>query len=137
MINEDWIQIPVAPKYEINRRGDVRNRESKRVVKPWTPPDRKHDRQVSLRIVTGGKTKSFHVGGLLRLTHGIISKHKTHSRLPVPVVVSSGNQIYYFKTCRQAAHFLATVTPNTTGYIFTRLAVRVKEFCCWRINYQR
>lgn len=135
----EWIQIPCAPKYEINNHGDVRNIESGRVIKPWTPKDRKVDKQVNLRIETRGKKiRSFHVAGLLWLTHGIIPKRQTHSRLAVPVIVSHGNEKYYFDSCRQAGAFIARrEKKHTAGYIAARLSRRPKEFDGWRINYQR
>lgn len=134
-----WIQIPCAPKYEINNRGDIRNIESGHVIKPWTPKDRKVDKQVNLRIETSGKkVRSFHVAGLLWLTHGIIPKRQTHSRLAVPVIVSHGNEKYYFDSFRQAGAFIARrEKKHTAKYIAVRLSRRPKEFDGWRINYQR
>lgn len=135
----EWLPIPVAPKYEINDRGEVRNIKSGRIVKPWIPKDRVDDKQVFLRIKTGElKTKSFHVSSLLWLTHGIIPKRKTHSRLAVPVIVSHGNERYYFDSCRQAAKFLAErEKKHSTRYIITLLGKRPKEIDGWRINYRR
>ena len=140
MTAEIWLPIPVAPKYEINRRGDVRNIKSGRIVKPWIPKDRTNDKQVYLRIKTGDrKAKSFHVAGLLWLTHGIIPKRKTHSRIVVPVIVSHGNnERYCFDSMRQTAKFLATRIPLTAGRIHAVLCTkRPKELDGWRINYQR
>lgn len=135
----EWIQIPCAPKYEINDCGFVRNIESKCIVNPWIPKDRNGDKQVYLRINTGDKkSKSFHVSGLLWLTHGIIPKRETHSRIPVPVIVSRGNERYYFDSCRQAASFIAKrEKKHTAGYAAICLSKRPKEFDGWRINYQR
>ena len=88
---EKWLPIPLAPKYEINQRGDVRNIASGVVIKPWIPKDRVSDKQVYLRIKTGDrKAKSFHVSSLLYYVHGIIPKRKTHSRMVVPIIVSHG-----------------------------------------------
>ena len=133
-----WEQIPVAPMYEISNRGVVRNIETKRVVKPWTPKDRKNDAQVFLRRFKGDrKTKSFHVKGLLYLVHGVASKKHTHARVAVPVIVKKGNQLYHFETCRKAAYFLAPLVESTPNYVVQRFAARVKEFRGWAINYQR
>ena len=134
----EWIQIPVAPMYEINNRGQIRNIKSGRFVKPWTPKDRIDDKQFALCIVTGGKPKNFHQSSLLWLTHGIIPKRQTHSRICVPVIVSHGNEKYYFDSCRQAGAFIARrEKKHTAGYIAARLSRRPKEFDGWRINYQR
>ncbi|MBR1645236.1 MAG: hypothetical protein IJ774_05900 [Selenomonadaceae bacterium] len=134
-----WLQIPLAPKYEINQFGDVRNIASGVVVKPWIPKDRVADKQVYLRIETGGKAKSFHVSGLLYYVHGIIPKRKAHSRIPVPVVVSHGkNERYCFDSIRQAANFLATRIPKTAQRIHTAICSKhPKEFHGWKINYLR
>ena len=123
--------------YEINNFGVVRNIKSKHVIKPWTPKDRKHDQQVYLRVERGGKTKSFHVKGLLYLVHGNASNRHTHARVWLPVVVSKGNQVYYFETCRKAAKFLAPLTNYTAGSLATRFAARVNEIGGWKIVYQR
>ena len=135
---EIWLPIPDAPLYEISARGVVRNIESKRVVKPWVPKDRKHDKQVFLRIKRGDRqTKSFHVKGLLFLVHGKISKEHTHARIPVPVVVSKGNRVYYFETCRKAAYGLAPLVEAKPGCLIHVFAARKKEFRGWKIIYQR
>lgn len=138
--DDSWEQIPVAPLYEINKSGIVRNIQTKRIIKPWIPKDRKHDKQVFLRINRGDRrTKSFHVAGLLWLTHGIIPKRKTHSRIVVPVIVSHGNnERYFFDSMRQAAKFLAPRIPLTARRIHNVLCTkRPKELDGWRINYQR
>ena len=134
-----WAQIPVAPKYEISNLGVVRNIESKKIITPWIPKDRVADKQVYLRIETGDKKpKGFHVSGLLWLTHGIVPKRETHSRIAVPNVVSRGNQVYYFDSCRQAGAFIAQREKlHSAEYIAARLSKRPKEFDGWKINYQR
>ena len=140
MASETWLQIPCAPKYEINRHGIVRNIKTGRIIKPWIPKGRTNDKQVYLRIKTGDrKAKSFHVSGLLYYVHGIIPKRKTPSRIVVPVIVSHGNnERYCFDSMRQAAKFLATRIPLTAGRIHVVLCTkRPKEFDGWRINYQR
>ena len=136
---EKWVQIPVAPKYEINKSGKVRNIQSGKIVTPWIPKDRVADKQVYLRIKTGDKKpKCFHVSSLLWLTHGIIQKRKTHLRIAVPVIVSRGNQVYYFDTCRQAGAFIAQREKlHSAGYVAKCLSKRPKEFDGWKINYQR
>ena len=136
---EKWVQIPCAPKYEINKSGKVRNIESGKIVTPWIPKDRVADKQVFLRIETGDKkSKGFHVSSLLWLTHGIIQKRKTHLRIVVPVIVSRGNQSYHFDSCRQAAKFLAKCDgQHTAGTVVHLLSRRTKEIFGWKINYQR
>lgn len=135
---EIWLPIPIAPLYEISNRGVVRNIKSKRVVKPWTPKKRKHDKQVFLRIKRGDRqAKSFHVKGLLWLVHGKISKAHTHARIPVPVILSKGNQVYYLESCRKAAFFLAPLVDAKPRYLVQIFANRKKEFHGWKINYQR
>ena len=140
MTYETWLQIPCAPKYEINRHGIVRNIKTGRIIKPWIPKGRTNDKQVFLRIKTGDrKAKSFHVSGLLYYVHGIIPKRKTPSRIVVPVIVSHGNnERYCFDSMRQAAKFLATRIPLTAGRIHVVLCTkRPKEIYDWKINYQR
>jgi len=136
---EKWLPIPLAPKYEINQCGTVRNIESGVVIKPWIPKDRVSDKQVYLRIETGGKAKSFHVSSLLYYVHGIIPRRKTHSRIVVPVIISRGkNERYCFDSIRQAAKFLAKQLQFSAAGVHVALCTNhPKEYHGWKINYLR
>ena len=139
MTSETWLPIPVAPKYEINRRGDVRNIKSGRTLKPLIRKDRLGNVYFSLRLDehSNGKHKTFHRSGLLWLTHGIIPKCKTHSRIVVPVIVSRGNERHYFDNCKQAARLLARREHYSVNHVAHLFYERQKEIYGWRINYQR
>lgn len=138
MKSEKWIQIPVAPKYEMNRRGDVRNIKTRRIVKPWQRKDRGHLKIFGLYLDEGKcHRKQFSQSSLLWLTHGIIPRRKDGVRLLVPVIVSRGNERYYFESCSKAAQFIAhrkICTPSGVQYHFS---LRREEIYGWRINYQR
>lgn len=138
-MNENWVQIPIAPMYEINPFGKIRNIKTGNIIKPRIPKGSVGNKQVKLYITSGGKQKKFHVSGLVYLVHGIIPKTKTHSRIPVPVIVSRGkNESYYFDSLRKAAQFLAKQIPLSAGWIHVILSEKhPKEFRGWRLNYQR
>jgi len=133
---ENWIQIPCAPKYEINQRGDVRNIKTGQILKPLTPRGRGSTPQFFLYL-KDGRGRSFFQSALLWLTHGIIPKRKNHSRLVVPVIVSRGGETYWFESCRQAGIFLAEREQYSVSHAVTLLAFRREEIFGWRINYQR
>ena len=139
MISEKWLQIPVAPKYEINQRGDVRNMKTGRLLKSWIPKGRIANKQVVLSIEKEGKPKHLHVhvSSLLWLTHGIIPKRETHSRIVVPVIISRGNERHFFDSCRQAAKFIAERVHYVADHIVHLLSKRREEIYGWKINYQR
>ena len=137
MISEKWLQIPVAPKYEINQRGDVRNIKTGRLLKWWTRKKCVGEKIFRLFVGKSRWARDFHQTALLWVTHGFIPKSNTHSRIVVPVIVSRGNRRHYFDSCRQAAQFLAARVHYVAGYIEHLLAKRREEIGGWRINYQR
>lgn len=136
MTCETWLQIPCAPKYEINQRGDVRNIKTGKIIKPWIRKDRKSDKQVYLLIETGGKAKSFHVSSLLWLTHGIVAKRSVRAKL-VPVIISRENEKYCFDSCSQAAQFIARREHYSAEYVQHHLSKRREEIYGWKITYKR
>ena len=139
MTCEKWLPIPVAPKYEINQRGDVRNIKTGRTLKPIIRGGRTDDKHFYLYHITNtnGAPRSFPQSSLLWLTHGIIPKRKNHSRLFVPVIVSRGGERYYFDSSRQAAQFIARREHYSAMTVAIRLSKRQKEIYGWKINYQR
>ena len=64
MISEKWLQIPCAPKYEINRRGDVRNIKTGRLLK-WFVLNNGRDK---------GKRFHLHIEGYV--TQGLFIKRR-------------------------------------------------------------
>lgn len=133
---EKWLQIPCAPKYEINQRGDVRNIKTGQLLKPLTPRGRGKSTLFFL-YVGNGKGRSFNQSSLLWLTHGVIPKRKNHSRIAVPVIVSRSGETYWFESSRQAAQFLARREHYAVITVKIRLSKRHEEISGWRINYQR
>lgn len=127
---DDWIQIPDFPRYEINRRGAVRNAVTGRVLKPY-----KSKRGDNVIVLCGGNViKSFAVNNLLWLTHGITRGRTT---IVVPVIITKGNEQHYFNSSREAAKFIAQreyFSDKTVRYYFRH---RRSEAYGWRINYQR
>lgn len=131
--HENWIQIPCAPKYEMNNRGDVRNIKTGRLLKPLARKDRVNTKRFELSVGEDCIRKSFTQANLLWLTHGIIPKI-----LPfVPVIVSRGNKRYYFDSCQQAARFIAERESYSIAAVVYHLCKRREEIYGWRINYQR
>ena len=134
MTAENWLPIPVAPKYEINQRGDVRNIRTGKILAVTSVVGH----QYSVYLYTDNGQKWCSIANLLWLTHGFIPKRKTHSRIRVPVIVSRGNERYYFDSLRQAGAFIAhREKKHAPEYLIQRLSRRPKEIYGWRINYQR
>ena len=134
LYGEKWVKVPFAPNYEVDRRGRVRNATTGNFIKPWMRPQSNG----VYHFHVDGKIKKCTKNSLVWLTHGKILTSNTHSRLPVPVIISHGNERYYFDTCRQAAFYLAKRDGNHTAkYTVTRFACRLKEIFGWKINYQR
>ncbi|MBR4381993.1 MAG: hypothetical protein IKP64_00385 [Selenomonadaceae bacterium] len=135
MKTETWLPISVAPKYEINQRGDVRNIKTGRILKPWIRKDR-GSKQVSLYIGGRCNKKNFCLASLLWLTHGIVAKRSVRAKL-VPVIISRENEKYCFDSCSQAAQFLARREHYSVSGVRHHLSKRREELKDWRINYQR
>ena len=135
--HENWIQIPCAPKYEINQRGQVRNIKTGHILKPYIRKGRVEDIRICLRIEKDNSTRHFSQAGLLWLTHGEIPKRKTYSRIAVPVIISRGGERHYFDSCNQAAAFIAKREHYSVITVGIHLSKRREEIYGWRINYQR
>lgn len=131
MTSEKWLPIPVAPKYEINQRGDVRNKKTGLVLVTTSKP--KCSKSVSLYISTG-KKKWFTINSLLWLVYGRIKKK---SNITLPVIVSKGNQRHYFDSVREAAKFIARDVDCASNTVRMEMWRRREEIYGWRINYQR
>lgn len=131
MISEKWLQIPVAPKYEINRRGDVRNTKTGRILKPIAHGN---DKRYSLIIGANSRQKTFSQKNLLWLVHGIDPERAPHL---LPVVISRNGESYSFDTCKQAAQFIADREYYAVCSVTNYFCKRREEVYGWRINYQR
>ena len=130
----EWIQIPVAPMYEINNRGDVRNIKTGRIIKPWIPKDRGNRIYFELYVGKPSERKKFLQTSLLWRTHGIVPKKS--ARL-VPVIVSRGDERYSFDSCTHAAQFIARREHYSVDVVRYYLNKRREEIFGWKINYQR
>ena len=137
MTAENWLPIPVAPKYEINQRGDVRNVRTGKIIKPFAPKGHPQDKRFRLFVGKSRWAKHFHQTALLWLVHGVIPKRETYSRIAVPVIVSCGGERYYFDSSRQAAQFIARREHYSAEYVGHLFAQRREEIFSWKINYQR
>lgn len=127
---EFWIQIPVAPKYEISNHGRVRNIRTGKIRKPLK--SKNHINQMSLCV--DSEKKFFSIANLLWLVHGLIKKRTTTS---LPVIISKGNERYFFDSARAASRFLGKREHYAAGSAYCYLQKRRKEIFGWRINYQR
>lgn len=126
---ENWVQIPVAPKYEIDERGRVRNIKAGQIL-------RQQKQQNGTRIYNlyiGAKQKMFTVSYLLWLVHGKIPRKK--STVAIPVFVSKNNERLHFDSCRQAATFIARRENYSATSVVRRLSKHHAEIYGWRINY--
>ena len=125
----EWIQIPVAPKYEIDERGRVRNIRTGQIQRQQKQPN--GARIYNLYI--GAKQKTFTVSYLLWLVHGKIPRKK--STVAIPVFVSKNNERLHFDSCRQAAIFIARREKYSPSSVIRRLSKHHAEIYGWRINY--
>lgn len=131
MIDDQWIQIPVAPKYEINQRGQVRNVKTGKILSTTL----RYRCSKNVNLHADGRRHWFTINNLLWLTHG--KKPKRSSTVPVPVIVSKGNAQCFFDSARKAAEFIADRENLVVRSVRVKLWRRHKEIAGWRINYQR
>ena len=128
--DEEWVTIPVATNYEMDRHGRVRNRETGQILKVQK---RGKSCRVLLRIAPGHR-KCFSINNLSWMTHGRV---KSRTTVAFPVIATKGNERYYFNSLRATAKFLVVRENYSYGAVFYHLVKRRKEVYGWRINYQR
>ena len=120
--------IPQAPRYEMNQRGVVRNRETGYILK-WQLS--KHNtKQMTLRT-DAGKKIIISQPHMLWLLHGEI----TSKTRPVPVVIKKGTRSLSFDSLKQCAIFLDEVTHLTFKGAWYHLARRHKAIADWSVHY--
>ena len=119
--------IPQAPRYEMNARGVLRNRETGYILKWSLSP--KGTKTTSLTYA--GKKITVTLPHLMWQLHGrIISKKR-----PVPVVISKGTRSIRFDSFRQCARYLAKYHGLKEASCQTSLVKRYKHVGGWYIHY--
>ena len=119
--------IPQAPRYEMNARGVLRNRETGYILKWSLSP--KGTKTTSLTYA--GKKITVTLPHLMWQLHGkIISKKR-----PVPVVISKGTRSMRFDSLRQCARFLEEVAQLTFWGAWFHLVKRRTSVADWHIHY--
>lgn len=120
--------FPQAPRYEMNQRGVVRNRETGKVLK-WQLS--KHNSKYMTLRTEEGKKIIISQPHMLWLLHGEI----TSKTRPVPVVISKGTRSMRFDSLKQCAVFLDEATHLTFMGVLYHLAQRHKSVADWSVYY--
>ena len=127
---ETFQTITQAPKYEMNRRGDIRNKSTGQLLR-WYK-----NGKATLRMnlhTTNRKTVSVTLHSLLWQLFGIeMPKRKGVIR---PVAIAKGNRSLYFETSQACAKFLAKKESYSVGYTATLLSQRRRVIFGWTVNY--
>lgn len=119
--------IPQAPNYEVNEKGDLRNRATKRVRK-WSISS--HGDKFTV-LSHERKQVKVHLPSLLWQLHGLcISKVA-----PIPTSIKKGTRNLRFDSLTSCAKYLATVTKYTFGGAWTKLVRRQTKIADWDIRY--
>ena len=119
--------IPQAPRYEMNSKGVLRNRETGKTLK-WSLSPRGTK---TATLCWHGKRMTVTQPHMLWQLHGkIVSKKR-----PVPVVISKGTRSIRFDSLKQCAVFLDEVTHLTFKGAWYHLARRHKPVADWSVYY--
>lgn len=124
-----FVPIYSAPLYEINRNGTVRNRRTKKILKPF----RGSVNTFNLYITDGKRTIRRSISSLLFETFDITPKNY---RPHVPLFISKGNQRFYFNNLSDAASFLAPRLFLSFHSVYYYFRKRKADIYGWHINYQ-
>ncbi len=119
-----FVPIFSAPNYEINRRGKVRNRKTKRILKLLN--------NNKVRIYINGQAKDRSISNLLYETFGVKTKN---ARLSIPLFVSKGNLRFHFDSLAAAARFLSKQLFLSFAAVHSYFTKRRTDIYGWRINY--
>lgn len=122
-----FLQIPTAPKYEMNEQGTVRNVKTKKVIK-WSY--RGTSRQISLRDEQG-KTMCLTFPSLMWMMFG---KRVSHTGA-LPVVATKGHRQMYFNSCRECAFALAKGMGYSPSTLYNNMVMRKKQIGDWSFKY--
>ena len=120
--------IPQAPRYEMNQRGIVRNRETGYVLK-WQLS--KHGTKQMTLKTNAGKKIIISQPHMLWLLHGEI----TSKTRPVPVVISKGTRSMRFDSLKQCALYLEKYHGKKLSSCQAGLARRQKHVGGWSVHY--
>lgn len=119
--------IPQAPNYEINEKGDLRNRATKRIRK-WSISSH-GDKYTVLRHER--KQVKVHLPSMLWQLHGLcVSKNA-----PIPTSIKKGTRSLRFDSLSSCAIYLASSTHYTFSGAWAKLAHRHTKIAEWDIRY--
>lgn len=121
--------IPQAPRYEMNNKGVIRNRETKRTVK-WYPSPRSGTKYTSLHLDSKRRI-SVSFPSLLWQLHGTISSKKQ----PVAVSIKKSTRDLRFDTLTECATFLANACGLSYWGVWYYLRERRTQIKDWQISY--
>lgn len=117
----------LGKKYELSPGGDVRNRKTKKLLKPIN-----HDGETYYMLHGDGKYFNKSRRSLLNevYLHDIPRK-----RPPIKVQISKDSKSYHFETIKDCARFLAERIFYTVPYIEAKLHCRPPTFLGWSLKY--
>lgn len=126
-MRDEFLQIPTAPKYEMNSKGTVRNIKTGKVIK-WRY--RGTSKQIVLRDEQG-KTICITYPSLMWLMFG---KRITQTGA-IPVVATRGHRQLFFHSCRSCALELAKITNYAPSTFYNNMVMRKKQIGGWTFKY--
>lgn len=121
--------IPQAPRYEMNNKGVIRNRETGRTVK-WHLHPLYGSKYTSLRLDSKRRI-SVSLPDLLWQLHGIIRGKKR----PVAVSIKKGTRDLRFDALTECATFLANSYGLSYWSIWYYLRERRTQIKDWQVSY--
>lgn len=120
--------IPTNTRYEINKRGEVRNANTKQILKPC----HHGGRNVFGLYIGKGKSKTLTIHRLLFETFG--EKPQKNS-FPIRVTLKKADAVYEFQSMWSAANFLSKHEYYSLHYFKNKMTNRESEILGWNIQY--
>lgn len=127
--DENFEPIPsTGGKYEMTKRGTVRNAKTRRILRPDT-------KTKTVAFSIDGKKQTRSISSLKWEVFGILPRHKSVAENKRRVWVKQGILILRFESFRACSRFLAQKTFYSQIHIRRHLARRVNEFAGYEFIY--
>lgn len=125
---EGWCPVSsLNNRYEVNVLGELRNAQSKKLVKLQIKGDCYY-----YKVCVDGKDK-----GVLRarLVDEVFGTGYERKIAPIPVILRKDGQTQYFKSRTAAARYLSSKVFYSVGYIANYMSKRTAEICGYSVQY--
>lgn len=126
-MQNEFLTIPTAPKYEVNSKGTIRNIKTGKVIK-WRY--RGTSRQINLRDKQG-KNVCLTFPSLMWMMFG---KRMTKTGA-LPVLATRGHRQLYFSSCRACAFTLSKTMSYSPSTLYNNMVMRKSQIGDWTFKY--